>query len=208
MQLHENRKGRTQMTLTELHLFSGKMPLPGASGDSSILNDDSSRKQRILVVDDEELIAHSLRDILTRAGFDTVCALSGTEAIELAGEICPDHAVPFLEIERLRGFTDVDAGIVDENVDPAELPPDALDHGVDRGLVGNISGDGYRRGAGPFELSDRRSRLRFVAPDDRNAGAGIRQSPRHAKANAAIAAGDDGDFAAEIEWCGFHRGVL
>jgi CheY-like chemotaxis protein len=81
------------MTLTELHLFSGKMPLPGASGDSSILNDDSSRKQRILVVDDEELIAHSLRDILTRAGFDTVCALSGTEAIELAGEICPDIVI-------------------------------------------------------------------------------------------------------------------
>jgi DNA-binding response OmpR family regulator len=81
------------MTFTELHLFSGKMLVPGAPEDSSTPSDDSSRKQRILVVDDEELIAHSLRDILTRAGFDTVCALSGTEAIEVAEEICPDIVI-------------------------------------------------------------------------------------------------------------------
>jgi CheY-like chemotaxis protein len=81
------------MTFTELHLFSGKVPFPGAPEDSSILKDDLSRKQRILVVDDEQLIAHSLRDILTRAGFDTVCALSGAEAIELAEEICPDIVI-------------------------------------------------------------------------------------------------------------------
>jgi DNA-binding response OmpR family regulator len=93
VQVHDNWKGRNQMTFTELHLFSGKMPLPGAAGDSSILSDNSSRKQRILVVDDEELIAHSLRDILSRAGFDTVCALSGAEAIELAEQICPDIVI-------------------------------------------------------------------------------------------------------------------
>ena len=81
------------MTFTELHLFSGKIPVPGAPGDSSVLSDDSSKKQRILVVDDEELIAHSLREILSRAGFDTVCALSGAEAIELAEEICPDIVI-------------------------------------------------------------------------------------------------------------------
>jgi CheY-like chemotaxis protein len=81
------------MTFTELHLFSRKMPVPGAPGDSSILSDELSRKQRILVVDDEQLIAESLRDILTRAGFDTVCALSGAEAIELAEEICPDIVI-------------------------------------------------------------------------------------------------------------------
>jgi len=126
-------------------------------------------------------------------------------AQERAGEIGPDDAIPFLEIERVRGFADVDAGVVDENVDPAELPPDALDHGGDRGLVGDISGDGYRFGAGLFEFSDRRGRLRFVAPDDCDAGAGFRQSPRHAKAYAAIAAGDDSDLAAEIESFSFHH---
>jgi CheY-like chemotaxis protein len=81
------------MTFTELHLFSGKMPVPGAPEDSYMLSVESSRKQRILVVVEEVLFAHSLRDILTRAGFDTVCALSGTEAIEVAEEICPDIVI-------------------------------------------------------------------------------------------------------------------
>jgi CheY-like chemotaxis protein len=45
------------------------------------------------VVDDEQLIAQSLRDILSRAGFEAVCALSGTEAIELAEQICPDIVI-------------------------------------------------------------------------------------------------------------------
>jgi CheY-like chemotaxis protein len=81
------------MIVTEMHLFSGKVPVPGRPGDSSIVSPDSSRKRRVLVVDDEKLIAQSLRDILSRAGFDAVCALSGTEAIELAGEICPDIVI-------------------------------------------------------------------------------------------------------------------
>jgi CheY-like chemotaxis protein len=96
------------MTFTELHLFSGKIPVPGAPGDSSVLSDDSSKKQRILVVDDEELIAHSLRDILTPAGFDTVCALSGTEAIEVAEEICPDIVISDVIMPDLDGVqTDI-----------------------------------------------------------------------------------------------------
>ena len=81
------------MTFTELHLLSGKIPFPGAPEDSSILSRDSSKKQRVLVVDDEELIAHSLREILLQAGFDTLCALSGAEAIELAAEVCPDIVI-------------------------------------------------------------------------------------------------------------------
>jgi DNA-binding response OmpR family regulator len=82
-----------QMTLLGLQLFSGKLTIPGTSTGSSAPIDDTSRKQRVLVVDDEQLIAHSLRDILSRAGFDTVCALSGTEAIELAEQICPDIVI-------------------------------------------------------------------------------------------------------------------
>jgi CheY-like chemotaxis protein len=93
VQIRENRKAQNQMIVTELHLFSGKVPVPGAPGDSSILSRDSSRKQRVLVVDDEQVIAQSLRDILSRAGFDTVCALSGTEAVELATEVCPDIVI-------------------------------------------------------------------------------------------------------------------
>lgn len=93
MRLHENWTARNEMKVAGLHLFSGKLPVPGAPRDSSARTQDSSRKQRILVVDDEQLIAQSLRDILTRAGFDTVYALSGTEAIEMAEQICPDIVI-------------------------------------------------------------------------------------------------------------------
>jgi len=40
---------------------------------------------------------------------------------EGAGEIGFDDAVPFRELERLRRFSDIDAGIVDEDVDAAEF---------------------------------------------------------------------------------------
>jgi CheY-like chemotaxis protein len=88
MRLHEDFR-----TGVELHLFSGKIFIPGTSTDSSTLVRDTARKPRVLVVDDEQLIAESLRDILTRAGFDTVFALSGTEAIELAEQLCPDIVI-------------------------------------------------------------------------------------------------------------------
>jgi CheY-like chemotaxis protein len=90
---HENWNALSQMTVAGLHLLSGKTPVPDAPGDSSANLRDSSRKQRILVVDDEQTIAQSLRDILERAGFDTVYALSGSEAIEMAEQICPDIVI-------------------------------------------------------------------------------------------------------------------
>ena len=78
-------------------------------------------------------------------------------------------------VERVRRLADVDAGIVDEDVDPAEIALDALDHGGDGGLVGDVGDDGDRLGAAALEFGDRRLRLRFIASDDRNAGAGFRQ---------------------------------
>jgi CheY-like chemotaxis protein len=103
VRLHENWAAPSQMTVAGLHLFSGKIPVPGTPKDSPTLIRDSSRKQRILVVDDEQLIAQSLRDILLREGFDTVYALSGTEAIELAEQICPDIVISDVIMPGLNG---------------------------------------------------------------------------------------------------------
>ena len=50
------------------------------------------------------------------------------------------------------------------------------------------------------QVGDGLLRLRCIAPDDGDGGAGVRQPARHAEADAAIAAGDDRDLAAEIEW--------
>ena len=104
----------------------------------------------------------------------------------------------------MRRLADVDAGVVDEDVDAAELAADARGHGIDGGLVGDVGDHGDRLGAAAFELGDRGERFCFVAPDDRDRGAGFRQSAGHAEPDAAIAAGDDGDLAAEIELSCFH----
>ena len=76
---------------------------------------------------------------------------------------------------------------------------DARDHGGDRRLVGDVGGDRDRLDAARPELGGRGVRLRFVAPDHRDVGAGFRQPARHAEPDAAIAAGDDGHLAGEIE---------
>lgn len=45
---------------------------------------------RILVVDDETLIADTIVQILNRNGFVAECAYSGAEAIEIATRCCPE----------------------------------------------------------------------------------------------------------------------
>ncbi len=99
----------------------------------------------------------------------------------------------------MRRLADIDAGIVDEDVDPAELAADALDHTGDGDLVGDVGDDGYRLDASVAQIGDRRIRLRLVASDDGDASACLRQAARHAEPDTAIAAGDDRDLAAEIE---------
>jgi DNA-binding response OmpR family regulator len=81
------------MTAAGLYLFSGETGFPNAPEDSSTLARDSSRKKRVMVVDDEQSIARSLRDILSHAGFDAVYALSGTEAVDMAERTCPDIVI-------------------------------------------------------------------------------------------------------------------
>ena len=125
-------------------------------------------------------------------------------AHERAGEVGRNDAVPLLEFERVRRFSNIDAGIVDENVDAAELFGDAFDHGSDISLVGDVGGDRDRPDAARLELGGRGGRFRFIAADHRDVGAGFRQPPRHAEPDAAIAAGDDSHLAAEIEQFGWH----
>jgi len=46
---------------------------------------------RVLVVDDEKLIADTLSEILKRHGFDAVGAYTGAEALQLAKSFQPDY---------------------------------------------------------------------------------------------------------------------
>ena len=60
---------------------------PGLVGDGS---DQQAPSPRILVVDDEILIADTIVQILNRNGFIAEAAYSGSQAIELAKRYCPE----------------------------------------------------------------------------------------------------------------------
>ena len=99
----------------------------------------------------------------------------------------------------MRRFSNVDAGIVDEDIDAAEIAGDALGHGGDCGLVGDVGGHGDRPSATSRQFGDRGGRFRLVAADDCDGSACLRKAAGHAEPDAAIAAGDDRDLAVEIE---------
>src|SRR5205814_8393229 len=89
-------------------------------------------------------------------------------AEEGAGEIGVDHLVPFLELELVRRLADAHAGVVDEDVDPAKIPEDTLDHRGDRRLVGDVGDDGNRFYATLREVGNCSSGLGDVASDHRD----------------------------------------
>jgi len=73
-------------------LFSGNSLKPLFRPVTDPANDSDSNPPfpRILVVDDEALIADTIVQILNRNGFIAEAAYSGSEAIEIAKRNCPD----------------------------------------------------------------------------------------------------------------------
>jgi hypothetical protein len=96
----------------------------------------------------------------------------------------------------LRRLADRSSGIVDEDVEPAEPSGSLVDHRPAGGLVGDVESDESAFAAERFYC-----RLGFLRITRRhyNAGAGRRQSARHAEPDPAIATGDDSDTPVEVE---------
>jgi hypothetical protein len=86
-----------------------------------------------------------------------------------------------------------DAGIVDQDVDGAELVVGLLDHGGDGLAVGDVGGDGDGIAALGFDgIGDRGGLVGSVAVVDGDVGAGICEGQRDGGADAAGSAGDEG----------------
>lgn len=62
-----------------------------------------NKKKTVLVVDDEQLIADTMTEILKRSGFHAVCAYDGPSALELAIELSPDFVVTDVVMPRMNG---------------------------------------------------------------------------------------------------------
>jgi CheY-like chemotaxis protein len=63
-----------------------------------------STKSRVLVADDEQVIANSLTMILNQAGFDAIAVYSGEQAVEMAETFQPDLLVSDVVMGEMTGI--------------------------------------------------------------------------------------------------------
>ena len=63
----------------------------------------AARQPKVLVVDDERLLADTTSAILRRAGFDTRTAYDGFDALELTGSFRPDYLLTDIMMPSMNG---------------------------------------------------------------------------------------------------------
>jgi CheY-like chemotaxis protein len=91
--------------LWHLQAESGLLAAP--ADESSELRDAAVRAPRVLVVDDERLVADTLSEILKRFKYDASPFYNGETAIEAAREQCPDFVLSDVIMPRLNGLETV-----------------------------------------------------------------------------------------------------
>ena len=62
-----------------------------------------ARRPRILVVDDERIIADTMAEILEGAGFQAATAYDGWNALQVAGSLQPDYLLADVLMPRMNG---------------------------------------------------------------------------------------------------------
>jgi CheY-like chemotaxis protein len=76
---------------------------------------DTPAKPKVLVADDERVIADTLAIILNQAGFDATAVYSGEKAVELAASMKPDMLISDVMMPDLNG---IDAAITVRRILP------------------------------------------------------------------------------------------
>lgn len=89
------------------HLQTESPFQPSTVAESSGARDTALRGPRVLVVDDERLVADTLSEILKRFKFDALPFYNGETAIEAARERCPDFVLSDVIMPRLNGVETV-----------------------------------------------------------------------------------------------------
>ena len=78
--------------------------LPGLPVDGSEATEDSASQPRILVVDDERLLADTTASILRRAGFVAKTAYDGFEALESMSSFRADYLLTDIMMPAMNGI--------------------------------------------------------------------------------------------------------
>lgn len=81
---------------------SGENP-PASLASGAVDPDPAPSRTRVLVVDDQKLIADTIAEILSDAGFDAMAAYDGWEALEVAGRFHPDWLLSDVLMPRMNG---------------------------------------------------------------------------------------------------------
>jgi hypothetical protein len=112
----------------------------------------------------------------------------------------------FLEAQVLRLLADGGAGVVDEDVEPAQAADRLISEHPAGCRVGDIGLNRHRSGAMLHELVDRGGVLARAPSRYRDRCAGLRERPRDAEPDAGVASGHHGDPAVKIEQS-HHDGI-
>jgi len=70
---------------------------------ASSSKEPKARRPRILVVDDERIIADTMAEILEGAGFQAATAYDGWNALQIAGVLQPDYLLSDVLMPRMNG---------------------------------------------------------------------------------------------------------
>jgi CheY-like chemotaxis protein len=106
-----------EIGLSSIYFGHDFVPNPeDLSGDAEATENRASARPRVLVVDDEKLIADTCAEILEGAGFHTVTAYDGLAAMDIVAEFQPDYLLTDVLMPRLNG---VELAIYVTNVLPA-----------------------------------------------------------------------------------------
>ena len=93
----EVRSDSVYLTDEQVRKLTGDLPR------NTRAKDTRPTRPRVLVVDDEKLIADTCSEILEGAGFEAKTAYNGWAALELAAEFRPDHLLTDVLMPRMNG---------------------------------------------------------------------------------------------------------
>src|SRR5579864_845500 len=87
--------------------FGTSEPLNPRPPQSSTKQSESVKSRRkkvtVLVVDDEQVIADTTKEILKRSGFDAHCAYDGHSGLEMAMQLSPDFVLTDVVMPNMNG---------------------------------------------------------------------------------------------------------
>ena len=118
---------------------------------------------------------------------------------EGAGKISLQHPAPIGSRKIEHRLAELNAGIVDEDVDGKAIRIEGVESGDDRGLVRDIEGADEHAMAGGTQRFGRLSKFRSIASVQHDAGAGFGEAPHHRETQTARGAGDERRFAGKVE---------